>query len=298
MHDVAMKFEGAAAKPTICVIVCTRNRPRELSTCLTSLRRSSYPVSEVIVSDDGDDDASNGVVREFGEPAVWTAGPKRGLGPNRNHALTLATASHVLFLDDDASLGERFLEHCVREMQASGGSADTTIVTGVESRPDGHRVTAHEQDFLGYQHRPYRQGETLKTVVINSALFPRSLFARMHFDDQLIYGYDEVDLTSRSVREGFRIITAAEAVNHHDPSAVNRDYYRPRVDAARIYVTAKRRWVTERSPLRAGVFLGVAIPHLLVSALGRRNEVRLSEVRLVTREALRMLWRSRRSLRP
>lgn len=282
----------AAYGPQVSVIVCTRNRPSELELCLASLEMSSVPVSQVIVSDDSDDVESRDVVERFGDLATWTAGPRRGLGPNRNHALTLVTGTHVLFLDDDATLGVEFLAACARRLDAVGADATSTIVSGVERRPDGHRVVAHEQDFLGYQRRVYRPGEPVKTVVINSALFPSGLFARVSFDEQLVYGYDEVDLTSRAVRLGYSILCAEDAVNFHDPSAVNRDYYRPRVDAARIYVTAKRRLVTERAPLRAAAFLAIAIPHLFLNALSGRSRVPRAQVARITIEALGMLRRS------
>lgn len=288
----------ADPQPTaiVSVVVCTRNRPVQLAECLASLRRSSFPVAEVIVSDDGSGPGTRDVLDHCDELTTWTQGPRRGLGPNRNHALTLVTGTHVLFLDDDATLGQEFLAAAIRRLRVAGAPFDKTIVTGVELRPDGHRVVAHEQDFLGYQHRPYRNGEQLKTVVINSALFPRDLFSTIAFDEQLVYGYDEVDLTSRAVKLGYSIVSADDAVNGHDPSEINRDYYRPRVDAARLYVTAKRRWVTERSPLRASAFLSVAVAHLFLHAVGRRRQApRRTPAGRVALEALTML---RRHLRP
>ena len=278
-----------AAAPTVTVIICTRHRPQELAACLSSLLRTSFPVAEVIVSDDGTQHDSREVALRFG--ATWTAGPKRGLGPNRNHALTLAKSTHVLFLDDDATLGRGFLANCVRRLEVSRLPVTATIVTGVEVRADGHWAIPHDQDFLGYQRRRYRADETMKTVVINSALFPRGLFSTVHFDEQLVYGYDEVDLTSRAVRAGYSIISAPDAVNHHNPSPINREYYRPRQEAARLYVTAKRRLVTERSPGRAAVFLAVAIPHLAANAVAGRTQVPARQVGRVSVEALMMLRR-------
>lgn len=281
----------AEVVPTVSVIICTRHRPDDLASCLRSLSSSSFPIAEVIVSDDGTEHTSREVVESFGHGARWTRGPKRGLGPNRNHALGLASGSHVLFLDDDAALGSDFLASCVRHLGSCGPAANRTIVTGVELRESGHGIVAHEQDFLGYQRRPYRPGEPIKTVVINSALFPRELFRMVRFDEQLVYGYDEVDLTSRAVSAGYSIMSVSDAANRHHPSPINRDYYRPRQEAARLYVTAKRRLVTERAPIRAGGFLAVAIPHVALSAMKARRQAPVRYARSVTMEAMTMLKR-------
>jgi FkbM family methyltransferase len=253
----------------VSVCICTRNRPGELERALRSVERSSVPVHEVVVSDDSTDDLSRGMVeREF--PGVrWVAGPRVGLGANRNRALEQATGTHVLFVDDDVELGEDF----VAAIRARWQSLDParrprTILAGTESQ-DGRAFLPNEQDFLGFQSRPYRPGEPMRTVVINGTVFPRGVFDQVRFDPQLVYGYDEVDLTTRAVAAGFVIESCPDAVNRHFPSLVNRDYYAPYVDASRLYVTAKRRARTEGRPWAARAFLAVASLHVVASAVRR-----------------------------
>jgi hypothetical protein len=160
----------------------------------------------------------------------------------------------------------------------------------VEVHPDGRRVVAHEQDFLGFQHRAYEAGGPISTVVINSALFPRTVFNEHRFDEELIYGYDEVDLTSRAVWDGYSILHEESAVNLHRPSAVNRDYYYPYIESSRIYVTTKRRGITEGRPLAAAAYLVIATVHL-ATASRRSGRVRLREVPATVVRAGRMLRR-------
>ena len=40
----------------------------------------------------------------------YLEGPRKGLGANRNNILRAITGSHVLFIDDDVVLNEKFLE--------------------------------------------------------------------------------------------------------------------------------------------------------------------------------------------
>ena len=60
------------------------------------------------------------VAREF--PAVrLVPGPRRGLGPNRNRALTAATGDRLLFLDDDAELAPDFVAAVRACLEAQAG---------------------------------------------------------------------------------------------------------------------------------------------------------------------------------
>lgn len=247
------------------------------------------PVEQVVVSDDSTDDRSRDVIRADYPGVEWLRGPRRGLGPNRNMALTAARGTHVLFLDDDAELGTGFLDRCAARLSfIAPTERPRTILTGVELHPDGRRVIAHEQDFLGFQHRAYQAEAQIRTVVINSALFPRTIFDEHRFDDQLIYGYDEVDLTSRAVRAGYSILHEEDAVNLHRPSTVNREYYHPYIESSRMYVTTKRRGMTEGRRLAAAGYLIVATVHLAVASR-RGGRVTLREVPATVVRAARML---------
>ncbi len=160
----------------------------------------------------------------------------------------------MLFIDDDATLGETFLQQMAERLLddhvhhvAAGGPANRLILTGTEVC-HGERVRPHKGAFLGFQQHNYRCGERMYSIVINSTVFPRELFEHVAFDEQLVYGYDEIDLASRAVfKHDFRIEWLASAANHHFPSPANRDYYRPFLHASRIYTTSQALWL-ERTP--------------------------------------------------
>ena len=282
---------------SISVCVCTRNRPEELRQALTSLQRSSSAIGATVVSDDSTDDRTNAMLHRDYPDVTYLAGPRRGLGANRNNALRAVSTSHVMFLDDDAMLGDRFIDTvltCLATM--TDAEADRTIVTGIENR-NGTVVFPHEQSFLGFQNRAYATGSTLKTIVINSAVFPMGLFSRVLFDEQLIYGSDEVDLAVRAMQAGFVLRLCPEAVNFHFPSAVNRDFYRPYTDASRLYVTFKRYFFVEKRLVRAFLYAALGPAHLLagrINAEGIRGiSTGVSTVSLACGYAL-SYWKTRR----
>jgi GT2 family glycosyltransferase len=125
----------------------------------------------------------------------------------------------------------------------------------------------NDQDFLGFQSVPYKEGEVLRTVVINSAVFPATVFQKVLFDEKLVYGCDEVDFTTRAAKAGFKIKLCPDAVNLHLPSLVNRDFYKPYHEASRIYVTFKRYFSTEKNKLKAFIYLPIASAHTTVQTL-------------------------------
>jgi GT2 family glycosyltransferase len=256
--------EAVAFQFNVSICICTRNRPQDLSNALKSVERSTYLAFEVIVSDDSTDDHTKVLVASHFPTVKYLEGPRKGLGANRNNALKAVTGSHVLFIDDDVILDENFLE-IVRNRLAKHAEQepiDKVIISGIENK-NGQLVFPGDQSFVGWQNVPYKENDTVRTVVINSAVFPVSVFNNTLFDERLVYGNDEVDFTTRATLKGFKIILLPEAINYHYPSEINRDYYKPYHDSTRIYVTFKRYFSTENSKLKAIVFLPYSLVHAI-----------------------------------
>ena len=250
----------------VTVCIPTRNRPDDLAECLDSIAASEFPVAEIVVSDDSTDERTRDLVAARYPHVKYVFVPCRGLGPNRNSAISAASGEWILFLDDDARLGPDFLTEMMKARYAN--TDQRLIFTGIEKQVTG-LVFPNDQTFLGFQKRPYGSKKMVNTVVINATLFPASLFKEMLFDPRLIYGYDEVDIASCARGAGYSIVLVPSAVNLHFPSPVNRDYYSPHTEAARIYVTFKRYAAAERRPVKALTFLAWSFVHSLAHHLKR-----------------------------
>lgn len=186
------------------VCICTRNRPQDLYKALKSLEQSEVPVYQIVVSDDSTDLRTKQPLEAYFPAVRYVPGPKKGLSANRNNALRAVTGTHVLFIDDDVVLARDFFTRMKQAFQEQkepyGGKL---ILTGLENK-NGVIIYPHDQTFLGFQNRKYKDGEALNTIVINSTVFPARLFREELFDEQLIYGYEEVDMATRAVRRGTR----------------------------------------------------------------------------------------------
>lgn len=249
------------------VCICTRNRPEDLTVALRSVADSEYPVWQTVVSDDSTDDRTARLIAQEYPGVTFVEGPRRGLCANRNVAAAAVTGTHVVFIDDDAALGYTYLREIMFAYDAVPPEGrDRTIVTGLE-RLRGALVHPSDISFLGFQTKDYRAGAPLRTFVINATAFPVGLFEQQGFDENLIYGSDEVDFALRCVARGFHIVLAPRAVNDHYSSMTNRDEYRPFYAASRFYVTFKQYWYVERKPLRAMLYALVGPLHFAGKAL-------------------------------
>ncbi|WEK54934.1 MAG: glycosyltransferase family 2 protein [Candidatus Cohnella colombiensis] len=281
---------------TVCI--CTRNRPEDLVRALRSIQHSVFQVHEVIVSDDSTDDRTEQVIHADFPEVKYIRGPKMGLSANRNHAIRAVTGTHLLFIDDDVILSFDFFLQIVnmyRRHEANYGNQ--IIITGLENK-NGVIIFPHDQTFLGFQNRPYGTGEPLHTLVINSSVFPLAVFQHMKFDEQLVYGYEEVDLATRAVRGGYPILLTKDAINMHYPSEINRDYYKPHLVTSRLYVTFKRYFFTERKRLKALSFFVIATGHTLLHAIkteGKQGVIRACKAISNSLKYMRVYLKERRA---
>ena len=122
--------EVLAAAPFISVVICTRDRPDRLESCLRHLGRQEYPRFEVVVVDNAPvRDAARVVVEARpGEVTCrYVAEPRAGLSWARNAGIAAAAGDIVAFLDDDEEPDRHWLAGI------AGGfdrAADIGCVTG------------------------------------------------------------------------------------------------------------------------------------------------------------------------
>jgi glycosyltransferase involved in cell wall biosynthesis len=98
------------ARPRISVMIPVYNGEAYLGEAVQSVLTQSYRPIEIVVVDDGSDDASGTVARRFGDAVRYERQPHRGNGAARNRAVALATGKLFTFLDADDLLVPGALE--------------------------------------------------------------------------------------------------------------------------------------------------------------------------------------------
>ncbi|CAD5991202.1 glycosyltransferase family 2 protein [Agreia sp. COWG] len=246
--------------PTLSLCICTMNRPEELTTALQSILDGSSIPEQIIVSDDGDGSARE-VAQSFAG-VTYLPGPRRGLGANRNNCIAAATGDLIAFIDDDVTVDSEFVA------VAKQSSVAEIITTGWElnhSHDPARKVSAHNASFLGFQR--VAPGNHLEAICINATVFPRGLFENALFDEQIRYGYEEIDIARHAVSLGWSIVYNDDLHVKHFPAASNRDGYAGVLNVSRLYITHKAYRHYERNRAKAAAFNVVAAVHHLAYAV-------------------------------
>jgi GT2 family glycosyltransferase len=93
-----------AAAPFISVVICTRDRPDRLETCLRCLARQKYPRFEVVVVDNAPTSNAVRTLVDAGHSMRalrYVLEPRPGLSWARNAGIAAAGGEIIAFLDDD-----------------------------------------------------------------------------------------------------------------------------------------------------------------------------------------------------
>lgn len=123
------------------IVVCTYQRPRNLKLCLASIAAQTDDRFELVVADDGSEDETAGLVREFERsvdfPVRFTTHRREGFHPARcrNEGVLASGAPYLLFVDGDCVLPR---DHLQRHLERR---APMTVCAG-----DSFRLTREQSD--------------------------------------------------------------------------------------------------------------------------------------------------------
>ena len=281
--DSSGQPRAVADSPSVAAVIVTRNRVPLLRQTLAALKASTYPISEIIVSDDSsDEETSRMLAAEFPE-AMRIVGPQRGIAANRNKGMSFAKSDYILLSDDDMLVDPRFVELAMQEV---ANSEPGLIFTGTTEH--GEVIFPNTLNFLGFSKQPYRPGMTYNTANQQCFLLSSRLARELPYDEVIeAYGYEEMDFAYRVAASGVTIDCVRACSNIHlAPNATS--VTRPEKDACRIYVTYKRAAYVDRRPLKALAFLAVAVPHHLLSCVRRYGPKGIAQALSNFRLAYRM----------
>ena len=102
------RVERPAEAPAVSVVVCTRDRPDQLESCLQSLLALDPPGLEVVVVDNRpSDDATERLCARY--PVRYVREPEGGLSRARNRGIIEAVGDVIAFTDDDCVVDPAWL---------------------------------------------------------------------------------------------------------------------------------------------------------------------------------------------
>ena len=142
---------GSASK-SVCVVICTRNRPEQLAQCLRSLKQLSPCPQEILVVDNApNSDATRQVVAQM--PGIrYVLEPRPGLSVARNTGIRHSTADIIAFTDDDVTVHSDWSARLQQSFQNPKVMAVTGLVLTVELETEAQLIFEKRWSFnQGYR---------------------------------------------------------------------------------------------------------------------------------------------------
>jgi GT2 family glycosyltransferase len=210
------------------VIVPTRRRPRQLSSCLEALTQLDYPREfEVVVAADGGDDQTRPVVEKFGARLAvrLVEVPRRGPAAARNAGADRARGQYLAFTDDDCAPDSLWLAELERTLETKPDSVvGGRVVNGVE----GNLYAETSQLVVDAIYAHYRAGEVGSFFTSNNLAIRAAAFRDVGgFDPSFPYAAGEDrDFGDRCAAHGLELQHAPGAVVRHFHDLTLRSFLR------------------------------------------------------------------------
>jgi hypothetical protein len=232
---------------SVSVLVPTFNRAHYLGECLDSLLAQSVPPREIVVIDDGSEDATPEIVRAYGERIRYVRKENGGKPRAVNLGLSLAGGDLIwIFDDDDVALPDA-IETRLAALHANPGAAFVYAPHYYgHDGPDGrivrgclHALPAHDPD------RFFHDLMLGCFFHLATALVPAALYRELG-------GFDTELLSSEDYDMQLRLARAYPAVQSTAPVFVFRQHTGPRGAKAIRYSGTQRSRVFRRFDQRVG----------------------------------------------
>ncbi len=221
------------------VIISSRNRPRFLAECVSSILAGDDLPSELVIIDQSD--TENGAIASTIAPAScsirYSWSPTSGISRGRNAGIRLAQSEVLAFTDDDVLVSAGWLRALTRALLAAGPSTAVTgrVVAGKPERASGFAPSTKD-DLEAVEYDRLEQADVLFS---NNMAMHRSVFDRVGgFDERLGPGTrfpaaEDNDLGFRLLQAGCRVRYVPEATVIHRAWRGRADYLRLRWGYAR-----------------------------------------------------------------
>ena len=201
---------------SISIIIPSCNRPSELNRLINSLYNSFQYTkkdieTEIIISDDSNNNLSKKLINKSFPKVTWIKGPKNGPGANRNNGANLATKEWLLFIDDDCYVNDEYIQ-AYSEMMIQKSS----------NVLEGKIICPNKRNSIFV-----RQPENHLGGVLASGNFAirRSLFQKINGFDEDLKIMEDIELASRLKVNGYPFIFCESAIAFHPAQPKNLKFY-------------------------------------------------------------------------
>lgn len=211
-------------KPTVDIVVATRNRPRDLSTLLDSFCRLPGTNVSLFVVDQSDDTTENERSIDQRNDHRITYIPHRSRGKTKalNHAIRISDGKYIAFTDDDCEFDPPWISSALNtlEQHANIGLLFGSVAASTHN-PTTHFIPASVFDTYTLIKGP--TARSYQSIGMGANMFlARSTLERVGlFDEDLgpggpLHTGEELDLAYRILRIGYDVIQDPSTIVRHN----------------------------------------------------------------------------------
>ena len=228
----------------VSTIVVNWNGKEVLAECLESLLKQSYQSMEIWVSDNGSEDGSQAMVKQF-YPSVRLLenGENLGFGKAVNRALAKAEGDYFLFLNNDLEVDSECVQQLVNILESdkgAGAAIPKILYHPNEQKPSIHNssvinsygVLVHYTgiacpnliDEYDREDLPY-----IETACGGIFMFRREVYDQIGgFDEDLFLYHEDHDFSWRIRLQGWKLMVTPRAVcaHHYEFNKGVKKFYR------------------------------------------------------------------------
>jgi len=237
--------EADKTTPSVSIVLVGHNEEDALEACVRSLQEQSYTDFEIVIVSDGSTDRMSAVARSLVQRGlaarILSTDLRGGKSSGINLAWRMAAGDIIINVDCDCSFDRFAIEHLVRGLDDPRVGA---VCGDVAPRNAQASVMAQFQEIEYLQSISVgkRMANAIDQVVCASGAF--SAFRRSALED--VGGGEDLDVTLRMRRNGWRIAYAPEAVCYTDVPTTAFQYIRQRLRWERDAI-----WIRYRKHMRA-----------------------------------------------
>jgi GT2 family glycosyltransferase len=112
---------------TVSIHIVTYNSEAHIAACLDSVFRQTYPISKVIVVDNGSSDGTLAILEQYGERIeIITNSRNAGFAPAHNQAIRASACDFFLVLNPDIRMDPDYVAHLVEAFESRPGLGSAT----------------------------------------------------------------------------------------------------------------------------------------------------------------------------
>ncbi|MHB8597822.1 MAG: glycosyltransferase family 2 protein [Ktedonobacteraceae bacterium] len=247
------------------VVIPVYNDPR-IEACIASLLEQDYSAGlyEIIVIDNNSDALMQQIIQRF--KVKYVRENRRGSYFARNTGLEVAQGEIVAFIDADCIADSHWLSELLEGFKDSevGGVGGRILKLKPQTWVQANAEDLAEQQ-LAPQYLPFYAAPYIVTA---NAAYQMSILRKLQgFDAQFQSGGD-VDLAWRVQAEGFKVITAPDAIVYHAARETVRSYFKQFFHyAAGHTLLYKKHCQTERWKLFVNIYPFRGLIGLMFSSL-------------------------------